>query len=63
MKRWKRIALKVYLAGVVIWGCVLLWTAHDNGAFQRHHTPANLAMIAVEYMAMALLWPLLPLPR
>ncbi len=62
MKRWKRIALGVYLTGVVIWGFVLLWSAYNNGAFQRHHTAAKLAIIAVEYVAMALLWPLFPLP-
>ena len=63
MKRWKRITLWVYLTGVVIWGFVLLWSAYNNGAFQRHHTAFDLAILAVEYMVMSLLWPVFPLPR
>jgi hypothetical protein len=62
MKSWKLIALRVYLAGVVIWAFVLLGSAYNNGAFQRRHTAADLALIAVEYIAMALLWPALPFP-
>lgn len=62
MKRWKRITLQVYLTGVVIWAVVLLWKAYDNGAFQRHHTATDLAILAVEYLVMALLWPALPIP-
>ena len=62
MTRWKQTVLRVYLAGVPVWGLVLLWSAYNNGAFQRPHTPTGLALIAVEYIAMALLWPLFPLP-
>jgi hypothetical protein len=63
MKRWKRVALWIYLIGVVVWGFVLLGSAYNNGAFQRHHSAAELAFIAVEYIAMALLWPALPFPQ
>jgi hypothetical protein len=62
MTRRKQIALKLYLTGVVIWGFVLLWSAYNNGAFQRPHTLNGLALIAVEYIAMALLWPLFSFP-
>jgi hypothetical protein len=62
MKRWQRIALNVYLTGAVIWGLVLVMSAYNNGAFQRPHTLTGFAFIAVEYIAMALLWPLFPFP-
>ena len=42
---------------------MLLGSAYNNSAFQRHHTTADLAIIAIQYIAMALFWPLLPLPQ
>jgi hypothetical protein len=37
----------------------LLWSAHDSGGFQRHHTLGELAILGGGYLAAALLWPVL----
>jgi hypothetical protein len=53
----KRIALWIYLAGVLIFELLLLWSAYDNGGFHRHHTAKDFAVLAVFYIAAPLLWP------
>jgi hypothetical protein len=50
MKRDVRLALWVYLAAL-IFELEMLWSAYDNGGFQRHHTAADLAILAVFYIA------------
>jgi hypothetical protein len=57
MKRGIRIALWVYLAGALIFELEMLWSAYDNGGFQRHHSAADLAILALFYTAVPLLWP------
>jgi hypothetical protein len=53
----RRIILWVYLAGALIFELLSLWSAYDNGGFQRHHSAHDLAILAVFYLTIPLLWP------
>jgi hypothetical protein len=53
----RRIIVWVYLAGTLIFELLLLWSAYDNGGFQRHQSANDLAILAVLYLAIPLLWP------
>jgi hypothetical protein len=58
MTRTRPFILWIYLIGVVMCESLLRWNAYDNGGFQRHHTLADLVVLAGFYLAAGLLWPI-----
>src|SRR5262249_54314642 len=54
-----RVSFEVYLAGCVVTGIILVWSAVDNGGLQRQHSLREWLVIAVFYVVSAGLWPIM----
>jgi hypothetical protein len=53
-----RMSFKVYFAGCVVTGIILIWSAVANGALQRQHSLQEWLLLAAFYVVCAGLWPI-----
>jgi hypothetical protein len=53
-----RASFGVYLAGCVVTGIILVWSAVDNGGLQRQHSLLEWLVLGGLYVVCAGLWPI-----